>query len=547
MLIFHVAHGSAQNNAVDVLKKSADREQLFMEYEKQPEARRAPADAAWNFASTITKEELKEHLLILASDEYEGRETGKRGQKKAAEYIADYYKQLGIEPCNSGSYFQQYPLKITKSSTSSMDVNGIEFKFVDDFYFWGGFDANDVDVKNCVFAGYGIESPAYNDYANMDVRGKVVLIIQGEPKKDGKSLVTGTTEPSEWADDFELKNLLAKEKGATALLVIDDEYANYVSRIRYWLESPSMRLDLPNEKGGDLIPYAIVSPKLGNAILKAGKKKVFEKYTLKISKKGMPVSFPFTGNSVFHVKREHTLISAENVLGFIEGSDPKLKDEVVVISAHYDHIGITKGEINNGADDDGSGTVASLEIAEAFMEAKRNGQGPRRSILILNVSGEEKGLLGSEWYSEYPVFPLEKTVCDLNIDMIGRKDSMHTTDKYVYLIGSDKLSTDLHRISEECNSRYTKLAIDYTYNDPEDPNRFYYRSDHYNFAKHNVPVIFYFSGVHEDYHKPGDDEHKILYDKMVTIAQLVFVTAWEVANRDEKLKVDVVNEFENRD
>jgi Zn-dependent M28 family amino/carboxypeptidase len=245
------------------------------------------------------------------------------------------------------------------------------------------------------------------------------------------------------------------------------------------------------------------------------------------------------------MERDAQKMTAENVLCFIEGSDPVLKNEIVVISAHYDHIGITNGEINNGADDDGSGTVGTLELAEAFIEAKKAGMGTRRSILILNVSGEEKGLLGSEWYSDFPVFPLTNTVCDLNIDMIGRKDDAHSDGKYIYLIGSDKLSTDLHKISENCNSTYTNLALDYTYNNPDDPNRFYYRSDHYNFAKHNIPVIFYFSGVHEDYHKPGDDVEKIMFDKMTTICKLIFHTAWEVANRDEKLKVDVQNNFEN--
>lgn len=536
----------AQTDATNALKNAADKEKtLLTEEVKHVIVSLEDADAAFRYAKTITAAELKTHLEIIASDEYEGRETGKRGQKMAAEYIADYYKSLGIEPCNNGSYFQQYPLKITKSNKSGFELNGVAHKFVDDFYFWGGFETAEVGLDNMVFAGYGIESPSYNDYAGVDVKGKVVLVVGGEPKKNGKSLVSGTTEPSEWAQDMELKNLLAKEKGALALLVIDDRYEDYVPRIRYWLEQPAMRLEMPERSKSELLPYAILSPKLGNAILKSGKKKSFEKLVLGISKKGKPRSFSFTASGKFSAMREHTLISAENVLGFIEGSDPGLKDEVVVISAHYDHIGIQKGEINNGADDDGSGTVSSLEIAEAFVEAKKAGEGTRRSILILNVSGEEKGLLGSEWYTEYPVFPLEKTVCDLNIDMIGRKDTLHANDNYVYLIGSDKLSTELHEISEQCNRTLTKLDIDYTYNDPEDPNRFYYRSDHYNFAKNNIPVIFYFSGVHEDYHRPGDDEPKILYDKMTTIARLVFYTAWEVANRDEKLKVDVVNSFED--
>jgi Zn-dependent M28 family amino/carboxypeptidase len=246
----------------------------------------------------------------------------------------------------------------------------------------------------------------------------------------------------------------------------------------------------------------------------------------------------------FHVKREDLV--SDNVLAFLEGEDPELKSEIVVISAHYDHVGIINGEIHNGADDDGSGTVSVMEMARAFVQAKKEGHGSKRSILFLHVSGEEKGLLGSEWYSDHPVYPLVNTVCDLNVDMVGRKDADHQDGRYIYLIGSDKLSTELHQISEEANKKYTQLQLDYTYNDPNDPNQFYYRSDHYNFAKHNIPVIFYFSGVHEDYHKPGDDPEKIMYDKMAEIGKLVFHTAWEVANRPEKLKVDVTNDFKQK-
>lgn len=227
-----------------------------------------------------------------------------------------------------------------------------------------------------------------------------------------------------------------------------------------------------------------------------------------------------------------------NVLGFLPGKSKK--EEVLILSAHYDHIGInSNGEINNGADDDGSGTSAILEIAEAFVKAKEDGKGPERSILFLLVSGEEKGLLGSRFYTDYnPVIPLESTVCDLNIDMIGRKDEHHETDKYVYLIGADKLSNELDSISREVNKKYIKYELDYTYNDEADPNRFYYRSDHYNFAKNNIPVIFFFTGIHEDYHKPGDDIEKILFPKYSKITRFVFHTAWEVANRAQKLKLN---------
>ena len=207
-------------------------------------------------------------------------------------------------------------------------------------------------------------------------------------------------------------------------------------------------------------------------------------------------------------------------------------------------MGIIDGEIRNGADDDGSGTVTVLELASTFAKAAADGHGPRRSILFMTVVGEEKGLLGSEWYADHPVWPLEQTIANLNVDMIGRVDDAHSDDeRYVYLIGSDKLSTELHDISETANATYTDLALDYTFNAPDDPNRFYYRSDHYNFAKNGIPVIFYFSGVHEDYHKPGDDVEKIMFDKTAEIGRLIFHTAWDLVNRDARIQVDRENDF----
>ena len=235
------------------------------------------------------------------------------------------------------------------------------------------------------------------------------------------------------------------------------------------------------------------------------------------------------------VFKSNQIIRGENVLGFIEGSD--LKEELIIITAHYDHLGKHDSLIFNGADDDASGVAGAMEIAEAFMLAKKEGKGPRRSILIMPVSGEEKGLLGSKYYTDNPVYPLNNTIANLNIDMIGRLDDWHSTGNYVYLIGSDRLSYDLHNINEEVNNKYTKLDLDYKYNDEEDPNRYYYRSDHYNFAKNNIPVIFYFNGVHEDYHRPSDKIEKLDFSKIKTISKLVFLTAWELANREEKIKL----------
>ena len=235
--------------------------------------------------------------------------------------------------------------------------------------------------------------------------------------------------------------------------------------------------------------------------------------------------------------RRGKLKDSENVLAFIKGTEKP--DEVIVISAHLDHVGQKDGEIYNGADDDGSGSVSILEIAEAFKKAVKAGKGPKRSILFLHVTGEEKGLLGSKYYTENPIFPLANTVCNLNIDMIGRVDKAHTIDSnYVYLIGADKLSTELHQVSDSINTKYTNINLDYKYNDVNDPNRFYYRSDHYNFAKHNIPVIFYFNGTHDDYHRPSDTPDKIEYDLLAKRTRLIFHTAWEIANRKTRLVVD---------
>jgi hypothetical protein len=307
-------------------------------------------DIAKNYGATITSNELKDHLYIVASDEFEGRKTGEAGQKKAAKYLVDYYQSLNISSPEGLNYIQNIPV---------------------DFF-------------------------------------------KGRAKND-----------------------------------------------------------------------------------------------------------------------------SENVLAFIKGTEKP--EEIVVISAHYDHVGMSDGKIYNGADDDGSGTVAVLEIAEAFKKASLNGNGPKRSILFLNLTGEEIGLMGAKYYTENPIFPLQNTIANLNIDMIGRVDKKYADNpNYVYVIGADKLSLELHQLSEKANATYTNLVFDYTYNDENDPNRYYYRSDHYHFAKNNIPVIFYFNGVHDVYHKPTDTPDKINFELLAKRTQLIFYTAWELANRPERIKVDVV-------
>ena len=229
--------------------------------------------------------------------------------------------------------------------------------------------------------------------------------------------------------------------------------------------------------------------------------------------------------------------ASKNVLAYIEGSE--FPNEVVVISAHYDHLGMKGEEVYNGADDNASGSSAVMELAQSFQMAKRKGNAPKRSILFLHLTGEEIGLFGSQFYLENPVFSLENTVVDLNIDMVGRVDQKHMDKKeYIYLIGSNRLSKELHDISQQSNKKYTHLKLDYTYNDEDDPNNFYERSDHYNFAKNNIPVIFYFNGNHSDYHRTTDTADKIDFELLALRTRLIFHTAWEIANRDERILVD---------
>ncbi|MCE7073293.1 M28 family peptidase [Dyadobacter sp. CY327] len=506
-------------------------------------------DDAAKYAESITPDDLKKHLVIIASDSLEGRDTGSPGQKKAAEYVSSYYKQYGLTPAataadGSKSYLQKYNLHKRSWGEVYVKAGSKKYAFNKEFYLNGILNVPQETSSEVILVGYGIDDPAYTDYNNLDIKGKAVVVFEGEPKSaDGKYLVSGTGEKTKWSGpvSWQAKARVALDRGATYVFIVTDKTGDDLDKeirqravMARRFSAPTLKpvVEAPNSLAAFAVPASIAAQILNTSTSKLLKEKA------SIDKSGKPLSKQMSGNVAVKAERVSETIETENVAAFMEGSDKK--DEVLVISAHLDHIGISdNGEINNGADDDGSGTVSLLELAEAFSKAKAEGKGPRRSILFLNVTGEEKGLFGSEYYSENPLFPLKNTIADLNIDMIGRVDKAHENDhKYVYLIGSDKLSSKLHAISEEANKKYINYNLDYTFNDPKDPNRFYYRSDHYNFAKMGVPVIFYFTGVHEDYHKPGDDVEKILFDKQAPIVKLVFHTAWELVNREERIEVD---------
>ena len=483
---------------------------------------------------SISVQDLRSRLEVIASDSMEGRETGMPGQKKAAAYLQQQLISFGIGPIDPiGGYQQAYTINVTYPDTVMLLMGRDTFKFLEDIYYFNLANMQ-LDVNEVTYMGYGIHTDAYSDYIGNDVKGKVLLVSSGEPRQGGNSLLDRTKVSTEWTTDWRKKITEAEQRGAKALMVIDDNFSTSVVQLRRYLNRPSMDVTGKQENSG--IPVVFLSSRLANRILKQSRvKKGHVSLERTVERTGKTVSKALKVPMTLIVKRHREKLQAENVLGYIEGTDRK--EELVVVSCHYDHLGMKDGEIYNGADDDGSGTSALLELAEAFALAKKMGQGPRRSVLFIAFSGEEKGLLGSEFYAEYPLFPLERTMVNLNIDMIGRIDQKHAPDSnYVYLIGSDKISMDLHQLNEQANATYTRLALDYTYNDENDPNRYYYRSDHYNFAKNGVPVIFYFTGVHVDYHKPTDTVEKIQFVKMKRIVDLIFHTAWELANRDKSIR-----------
>lgn len=500
---------------------------------------------AIKYARIIDADLAKKHLSIIASDAFEGRETGKPGADKAAHYIADEFKSLGLKPIVNGSYFLDVPMVENAFKVSSFSVNGATFTSGKDFYPSGSAAAKTISAGEIIFIGYGIESDNYNDLKDVDITGKIVLYINdGEPMKDGLSRITGTDKKSEWSTVRSKRLKFLRSKNPALILAVGPNVGDILKRFGSQIGAPQLSLKKEGPAENVAIAYNI-TPEVADQVLK-NSGKTYASLKGAIDASGAPQTQVIKADISTSYVTESKDAKAVDVLGYLPGSDPKLKNEVLVISAHYDHIGMlpegNKDRVNNGADDDGSGTTSVMEIARAFSKAKKDGHGPRRSILFLGNVGEEKGLLGSEYYTDHPVIPLANTIADLNIDMVGRVgfDYIGKPDSanYVYLIGSSMLSSGLHNVSEKANSTYTQLHLDYKYDDLNDPNHFYERSDHYNFAKHGVPIIFYFNGVHADYHRPGDEVSKINFPLLAKRAQLVFYTAWDLLNADTRPVVD---------
>ncbi len=486
-------------------------------------AQTAQNETAMKYAETITIDDMKEDLTILASDALEGRETGKRGQKMAAAYIRAHFEELGLTgPVVDGPnpYYQNVLLKSSKPGDIYIKIGDTKLKNLDKVLYYGSLATVGEVTTEIVFVGAGAEE----DFNSVDVNGKSVLLLNESRAERGKAMK------------------LAYQNGAKMVFILrttsEEDFAKMFKMFANYFSNGSLGLADNNSKDESSTGAFYISPSQAEEIFGKSVDKLTKAIADKENGNKKALKKIKHGKVSFKVGFNTKDIISENVLGFLEGTD--LKDEILVLTAHYDHLGVGKdGQIYNGADDDGSGTVAVMDIAEAFIKAKADGNGPRRSILFMMVTGEEKGLLGSAYYANNPIFSLKSTVVDLNIDMIGRIDDRELeSENYVSLVGADKLSTELHEISERANELYTNMFLDYTYNDENHPERIYYRSDHWNFAKNGIPVIFYTTGSHPDYHKSSDTVDKIEFELMTKRAKLVFYTAWEIANRDGRLIVD---------
>lgn len=499
-------------------------------------------DDSYLLSTTITAHEMKEHLSILASDEFQGRETGLPGNLLAAEYISAELKKLKLPTIgNDQSYFQKVAFTFSSWEKNEVTVNGKKFRQLWDFL---GFPhtsiSKSLESDSIVFAGYGIiEQSKINDYENVNVHNKVVMVWDGEPvdSKD-RSVITGQGERSPWTTDYEKKRLIAQEQGASVLLIISNNIKAVLDANRTLLVNRVTQLGdytVENKEYAHHTNMLFISSTMAEEILGDSRNMIIAQRDRQRANGNPMVATQIKSDIKIDQSVNKDLLSGQNVMGYIEGTDKK--DELVIVSAHYDHVGMKGSAVYNGADDNGSGSTTVLEIAEALSVAKKMKKGPRRSVLCLWMTGEEKGLLGSEYYAENPIFPIENTMVDVNIDMVGRwgEEYLDQSSPYIYVIGSDRLSDDLHSISESMNCTYSGMILDYKYNDENDPNRFYYRSDHYNFAKKGIPAIFYFNGVHEDYHRASDTIEKIDFDLMADRGRLIFHTVWNLANRDKTI------------
>jgi hypothetical protein len=530
----------------------------------KPKATSAATTTAARGVDTISAAQLKNYLSFIASDEMEGRDTPSRGLDTTAKFIAMNLERWGFKPAgDDGTFFQRITLRrdILDGTHSSAEINGQKFNFGEDFL------PNAVGAAltgPLVYVGHGwvVKKKDIDAYKGIDVKDKIVVVFgEGLPQGITRADLTGKA-----GEDYSSPALYAQQHGARGILAV----ADYGMLLR-WEQTrqrlsggppPRPQVEKFMNQASPALPSIWLSPKMATALLQGEKYSAVALMAYGSGVAPMPVpagngppikvTLPFELNAGKNVNFTITARSekpmTQNVVAVWEGGDPVLKSEYVAVGAHYDHIGIcapgTADPICNGADDDGSGTTALLGMAEAISHAK---QRPKRSVLFVWHCGEEKGLWGSRYFTDYPTVPLDHIVAQLNIDMIGRSKKDGDTNprnanlsgpNQIYVIGSTMMSTELGKLSETVNKSYLNLQYDLRYDDPNDTNRFFFRSDHYNYARKGIPIIFFFDGVHEDYHRPGDEWQKIDYEKMEKVARTIYMTLWEVANLPVRPKVD---------
>lgn len=499
---------------------------------------------------TITAAQLKNYLSFIASDEMEGRDTPSRGLDTTAKFIAMNLERWGFKPAgDDGTFFQKIALRrdALDSTKTTAEIDGQKFTFGEDFV------ANPVPASlsgRLVFAGNGwvLKSKNLNSYEGIDVKDKIIVVVGvGFPSGTARADLAGTM-----GVDWSSPAVYAQQHGARGVISIADAGAmlNWETmRQRTMQPARAVVEKFSTQPNAASVPAILITPKMAIALF-AGEKYEFPAIIKSVQGGEQVPAFDLSPSKKvsINIAVRNERPTTQNIVAVWEGGDPVLKNEYVAVGAHYDHVGIcapgTADPICNGADDDGSGTTAVLGMAEAVSHVK---QRPKRSLLFVWHCGEEKGLWGSRYFTDYPTIPLEKIVTQLNIDMIGRGKPEGNTEprnkdlsgpNEIYVIGSKMMSTELGELSENLNKSYLKLNFDYRYDDPADPHRFFFRSDHYNYARKGIPIIFYFDGEHEDYHRPSDEVQKIDFAKMEKVARTIYMMLWEVANLRTRPKVD---------
>lgn len=505
-------------------------------------------------AEAITAAQLSNYLYFVASDAMGGRDTPSQGLDITAEFIKMNLERWGFKPGgDNGTFFQKIALRrdTIDPNKTSVNVGDKSFKLNDDFFRLQG---NGSGTGRLVFGGDGwmVKSKGIDSFAGVDVSGKIVVIASnGFAQSTLTPRPTGVTPDDlkgkkgvDWADPYEH----ARSKGAVGVIVIAPPQLQAAwAQVRNFFSRGSTYPEKLREDAGpaSTVPLMLVSKAVGDAIFAGESGDAASAKAFELSKTG----------SVSGASNTETLYT-QNVVGIWEGSDPVLKNEMVAVGAHYDHVGTNPNapgndKIWNGADDDGSGTVAVLSIAEALSRSKVR---PKRSVLFVWHCGEEKGLWGSEYFNKFPTVDIKQVIAQLNIDMIGRSQNPNNIIKCdrpgkpcneelskvdeIYVIGKDMMSSGLGSIVDGTNKSYLNLAYNTRYDDPKDKNRFFFRSDHFNYAVNGIPITFWFDGVHEDYHQASDSPDKIDYNKMEKVARTIFLTMWELTDLKERPKID---------